>query len=197
MTNLYRGIFERIHKRFAFDIVVTLGDNGAAKAFAETANVDHLVLDFSFCHPSIFDAALFEPLGVGGSALLAQIDASAVRTMVEKDTWPAEIDQVCVPALMEGEARHAGIGSIDFTGQDRILRRGNGRAAFLCLQHFDDPLLLAHSQFASPTEVLETTLPVLADNNILDHRKTASWRYVGSGASRSAQSCPPQLARVF
>ncbi len=167
VTERYRRIFERIHERFAFDVVVTLGDNGAAKLFAEAANVDHIVLDFGFSHPSVFDAALFDPLGAGGSSLLAQIDVSAVRAMVDKDAWPAELDQACVPGLAPGDNSHAGIGPIDFTGQDRILRRGNGRAAFLCLQHFDDPLLRAHTQFHTPADVLKACLPVLADNNIL------------------------------
>ncbi|MEM8685914.1 MAG: rhamnan synthesis F family protein [Pseudomonadota bacterium] len=167
VTDRYRQIFERIHGRFAFDVVVTLGDNGAARAFAQGANVDHVVMDFSFSQPSLFDAVLFDPLGAGGASLMAQIDVSAVRAMVDKDTWPAELDQAGVPSLASGESRRASIGSIDFTGQDRILRRGNGRAAYLCLQHFDDQLLRAHSQFDSPAEVLGTVLPVLADNNIL------------------------------
>ena len=167
VTERYSQIFERIHARFAFDMVVTLGDNGAARAFCENANVHHVVLDLSYCHPSVFDAVLFDPLGAGGSSLLAQVDVAAVRALVDKDTWPAELDQACVPNLASGDLKGAGMGAIDFTGQDRILRRGNRRAAFLCLQHFDDMVLRAHSPFSSPAEVLQASLSVLADSNIL------------------------------
>ncbi len=167
VTSEYQRIFEQIHQRFPFDVVITIGDNGAAKAFAQAANLDHLVLDFSLSKPSIFDAAMLDPSGTGGSAVLAHINVSTVRSMVGKEAWPAELDQSCVSEFKAADMRRQSVGPIDFTGQDRVLRRGNGRAALVCLQEFDDPLFRAHSKFSSPAQLLQTCLPELADNGII------------------------------
>ena len=167
VTEDYRRIFEQIHKRFAFEVIVTLGDNGAASAFAQSAGLDHVVLDFSLRDPCLFDSALFDPLGMGGRSSLAHVDISAIRAFVGKDTWPPELDQAYLSDFGRAHVHRDSLGSIDFTGQDRILRRGNGRAAFLCLQNFDDLLFRAHSAFETPAHLLETCVPELADNNIL------------------------------
>ncbi len=167
VTQQYQQIFERIHQRFAFDAVVTLGDNGAAKAFAASANLDHLVLDTSFENQSLFKAVVFDPTGTGGFSALSQINVSTVKSMVGKEAWTAPLDQSCLPGLDADQFRAECIGPIDFTGQDRILRRGDTRAALVCLQNYDDPLFAAHSKFASPLEMIEACLPELCDNNIL------------------------------
>lgn len=167
VTANYQHIFEQIHTRFPFDVVITIGENGAAKAFAEAADLDHLVLDFSFGKPCLFDAAILDPLGAGGASLLAHVNISTVKSIVGKEAWPAELDQSCAKAFSSTDLRRDSSGPIDFTGQDRILRRGNGRAALVCLQNFDDPLFRAHSKFDSPAHMLETCLPELADSGIL------------------------------
>ncbi len=167
VTQKYEQILEQIHKRFAFDVVVTLGDNGAAKAFAASADLDHLVLDTSFESPSLFEATVFDPAGTGGLSALSQINVSSVRSMVGKEAWTSTLDQPCLPGLDANKFRAERIGPIDFTGQDRNLRRGDARAAMLCLQNYDDPLFAAHSKFASPLDMIDACLPELCDNNVL------------------------------
>ena len=124
VTQEYRRILEQIHSRFAFDVVVTLGENGAAKAFAEDANLDHIVLDLSFCEPSFFDAAMFDPLGVGGASVMAQVNISTIKSIVGKEAWQAHLDQFCAASVYAPTLMTDSIGAIDFTGQDQILRFG-------------------------------------------------------------------------
>lgn len=167
VTAKYREILEQIHGRFAFDLVVTLGDNGAAKSFAASANIDHMVLDASFARPSFFNATVFDPSGTGSFSLLSQVNISTIKALVGKDAWTAKMDQSCVSELAEQGLRTESLGPIDFTGQDRILRRGSARAALLCLQNFDDPLFCAHSKFRSPVDLIETCLPELSATETL------------------------------
>ncbi|CAN0506630.1 unnamed protein product, partial [Discosporangium mesarthrocarpum] len=162
VTARYLEIFEQIHNRFAFDLVVTLGDNGAAKSFAASANLNHVVLDASFASPSILNATVYDPSGTGSYALLSQVNISTVKSLVGKDSWTAKMDQSCISMMGEQGLRTDSLGPIDFTGQDRILRRGNARAALLCLQNFDDPLFCAHSKYRAPVDLIEACMPELS-----------------------------------
>lgn len=167
VTYKYQRIFEQVFSRFAFDMVVTLGDNGAAKAFAASANLDHMVLDASFASPSLFNATVFDPSGTGGFALLSQVNITTVKSMVGKDSWTALTDQSHLSLPESGHQRPDSLGPIDFTGQDRILRRGSARAALVCLQNFDDPLFCAHSKFQSPSELVDACLSELSDTETI------------------------------
>ncbi len=166
VTREYQSVFEQIHNRFPFDVVLTIGENGAAKAFAAAANLDHIVLDLSLDHPGVFGAAMFDPGGAGGASLLAQLNAAQLKSIVKTDPWPAILDQSCVSQLYAPSLEKDAKGPIDFTGQVEILSQGNARTALISLQNFDDPGMCAHSSFTSPAHLLETCLPQLADHNI-------------------------------
>ncbi|NNF76878.1 MAG: hypothetical protein HKN05_02510, partial [Rhizobiales bacterium] len=196
VTQEYGRILEQIHSRFAFDVVVTLGENGAAKAFAASANLDHIVLDLIFCEPSLFDTAMFDPLGAGGSSVVAQVNVSTIKSIVGKEAWAANLDQLCTSSVYAPKLMADSIGAIDFTGQDRVLRQGNARTALICLQSFDDPAFRAHTKFSSPAHMLEECLPELADNEVLTIVRPPPTATEGLGQAEAMEQAK-QVANEF
>ncbi|WP_262027451.1 hypothetical protein [Microvirga sp. Mcv34] len=163
LADQYCEILADIHARFPFDLVVHWGANGAVARFCDKNGLRRVAMEWGCTHKPYVSTIVFDPNGVRGNASPSVVDFADIHETVGGKGSSAALD-----LMTYGEPGGANLYEAQFqyepTFTEQITGMASGRPiAFLPLPAHDDANLLLHSDFLSPTEVIDHLLPQLTE----------------------------------
>lgn len=161
ITSLYESIIERVYSTYQFDIVVYWGTNAAARNFANRMQIPAISMELGCTRLPYLSSIYFDPFGVNGAAVPANVHVDALRAIPDIATSSAKFDLLSYSASIDPEPFDQRFKP--FHGlEERLLHyKGRKPIAFVPLQLHDDANLLMYSSYGSPADFLQDVLPRL------------------------------------
>ncbi|MEM7427117.1 MAG: rhamnan synthesis F family protein [Pseudomonadota bacterium] len=185
VTSAYFSVLDALRERFPFDLIVHWGENGAVRLFAEAHGIGRVVITPGCLRKPLMDSFIIDAGGSGAGGLLASTPIKAVIEAAEDKAWPPSADQFALAGPEPIELAETLYGTVNFSGCEHILNRGDGRAAYVPLHPHDDPDFLAHSGFSTPAEFLREIVVPLAQKRLVVavRPERACWETEGGDAA--------------
>lgn len=156
----FKELLAKIWHQFHFDVILTWGENGIVSQFAKEWGATHIALELGCTRAPYYASIVMDPFGTNGASLPSKLHAHSLADATNGTTISGYHAIQGYSADLEAVAYEQFHGPVDSAVRTIALRRGK-KIAFLPLQLYDDANLLAHSPYASLSEVLTDAVPKL------------------------------------
>lgn len=158
----YLALLTRIWRRFPFDVILTWGENGAVRRFAQDRGITHIGMELGCTRPPFLDSLVMDPLGTNGAALMPHLTAADVRAVVGDKPLSRHKALLAWSETPECAAIEQRLAPLSDSLAQQLFTAGKP-IAFLPLQLHDDANLLHFSPYETITEVVQDVVPRLAE----------------------------------